>query len=136
MVFGAPERIVSLSTPAFTGVDGTTSILLAHPGGAQSAITCTSAAVTPTIASISGTEARIELGQRWYGQTGFTLYPRGGEPVQWDSGVPSGLRFEADEVARCLAEGLLESPAMPLDETLSIMATMDEVLAQAAVAAE
>jgi predicted dehydrogenase len=132
MVFGTPERIVALSTPAFTGVDGTTSILLSHGGGAQSAITCTSAAVTPTTASISGTEARIELGQRWYGQTGFTLFRRGSDPVAWDSGVPAGLRFEADEVARCLAGGLLESPAMPLDESVAIMETMDAVLAAAA----
>jgi hypothetical protein len=45
--------------------------------------------------------------------------------------VPGGLRHEADEAARCLREGLLESPLMPLDETVSIMETMDAVLAQA-----
>jgi hypothetical protein len=33
-------------------------------------------------------------------------------------------------VARCLKSGLLESPLMPLDETISIMETMDAVLAQ------
>ena len=38
---------------------------------------------------------------------------------------------EADEVARCLREGLLESPLMPLDESVSIMETLDRVLAQA-----
>jgi hypothetical protein len=35
-------------------------------------------------------------------------------------------------VARCLREGLLESPVMPLDESISIMATMDAVRAQGA----
>jgi hypothetical protein len=39
-----------------------------------------------------------------------------------------GLRHQADEVARCIAEGLTESPLMPLDETVSIMETMDQVL--------
>jgi hypothetical protein len=38
------------------------------------------------------------------------------------------LWHEADEVARCLRDGLLESPVMPLDETVSIMETMDAVL--------
>ena len=34
-------------------------------------------------------------------------------------------------MARCLREGLLESPLMPLDESVQIMETMDAVLAQA-----
>jgi predicted dehydrogenase len=132
MVLGTPDRVIALGTPAFTGVDGQTSILLGYPSGAQSVINCTSAAKSPTRAAIVGTEARIEIGQRWYGQTAFDLIPRDGEPRRYEAGVPSGLRFEADEVARCLAEGLLESPLMPLDETVSIMETMDEVLAQVA----
>ena len=37
---------------------------------------------------------------------------------------------EAAEVGRCLRDGLLESPHLTLDETVSIMATMDEVRAQ------
>ncbi|MBC7639816.1 MAG: gfo/Idh/MocA family oxidoreductase, partial [Rhodoferax sp.] len=41
-----------------------------------------------------------------------------------------GLRHEAAEVVRCLRAGLLESPVMPADETVAIMATMDEVRAQ------
>ena len=31
------------------------------------------------------------------------------------------------EVGRCLRAGLLESPLMPLDETVSIIGTLDEV---------
>ena len=45
----------------------------------------------------------------------------------------NGLHYEADEVARCLSAGLLESPLMPLDETVAIMETMDTVLARANV---
>jgi hypothetical protein len=37
--------------------------------------------------------------------------------------------YEAQEVARCVEAGLLESPIMPLDETISIMETMDSVRA-------
>ena len=54
-----------------------------------------------------------------------------GSGVVWKVG-PGVTRWKpGDEVARCLAEGLLESPLMALDETVSIMETMDEVLAQA-----
>jgi dihydrodiol dehydrogenase / D-xylose 1-dehydrogenase (NADP) len=33
-------------------------------------------------------------------------------------------------VIRCLREGALESPVMPLEESLSIMRTLDEIRAQ------
>ncbi len=41
-----------------------------------------------------------------------------------------GMEHEAAEVGRCLREGLTESPLMPLDETLAVMATMDEIRRQ------
>jgi len=47
--------------------------------------------------------------------------------------VEHGLHFEAAEVARRVAAGERESPLMPLDETLRIMAVMDEVRAQLGV---
>jgi hypothetical protein len=62
----------------------------------------------------------------------FTLIPRAGEPRRFENRHEGqGLRHGADEVARCLGEGRLESPLMPLDETVAIMETMDTVLAQA-----
>jgi hypothetical protein len=133
MVLGAPERVVTLGTPAFTGVDGQTSMLLGHASGAQAVLTCTSSAVGPTRAAIVGTEARIEIDRTWYAPTSFSFIPRAGETRRFEhrhEGV--GLRHEADEVARCLREGLLESPLMPLDESVQIMTTMDAVLAQTA----
>jgi predicted dehydrogenase len=42
----------------------------------------------------------------------------------------NGYNYEAAEVMRCLREGKGESPSMPLDETLAIMRTMDQIRAQ------
>jgi predicted dehydrogenase len=130
MVLGPPESVVSVVTPAFTGVDGQTSMLFGYTGGAQAVLTCTLSARSPTRAAIIGTEARIEIDGDFYAPTSFTLISRDGERTRYDAPHEGrGLRHEADEVARCLREGLLESPLMPLDETISIMATMDAVLA-------
>lgn len=135
MVLGPPSSVVSMTTPAFTGVDGQTSILLGYESGAHAVLTCTSSARSATRAAIVGTEARIEVDDGFYGPVGFTLHPRTGEPVRFDPpSTGRGMWHEADEVARCLRAGLTESPVMPLDETVSIMATMDAVLAQAAAA--
>ena len=42
----------------------------------------------------------------------------------------SGYAYQLREVAAALRAGRLESPIMPLDETLSIMRTMDAVREQ------
>jgi predicted dehydrogenase len=46
--------------------------------------------------------------------TKFVHYARG-----------TGYQYEAAEVARCIRAGCLESPLMPLDETIAISETMD-----------
>ena len=132
MVLGTPDRVLSMSDPAFTGVDAQTSMVFGYAAGAQAVLTCTLRARSPTRAAIVGTDARIEIDGDFYAPAAMTLVPRDGEPVH----VPSthegrGLYHQADEVARRLAAGELESPVMSLDETVSIMQTMDIVLAQA-----
>ena len=42
----------------------------------------------------------------------------------------NGYEYEAMEVMECIRAGKLESAVMPLDESLSIMRTLDEVRAQ------
>jgi len=59
MVLGKPDRIVTLIDPAFTGVDGQTSMLFGYASGAQAVLTCTSSAQSPTRGAIVGTDARI-----------------------------------------------------------------------------
>ena len=135
MVLGEPDRVVVLSDPAFTGVDAQTSILLGYPDSAHAVLNCTLRALGPTRAAIVGTEGRIEIDGAFYQPTSFTLIPREGESQRlFDPPAEGGLRHEADEVARCVEAGELESPEMPLDETVSIMRTMDAVLAQAGAA--
>jgi predicted dehydrogenase len=133
MVLGPPDRVLAISEPAFTGVDAQTSMLFSYAGGAQAILSCTLSAKSPTRGAIVGTEGRIEIdGDDFYSPNSFTLIPRVGEPTRFE--IPHeghGIRHQAEEVARCLRAGLLESPLMPLDETVSIMRTLDAVFAAA-----
>lgn len=52
--------------------------------------------------------------------TGVTAYPFEG----------NGFQFEAQEAMRCIRSGEIESPVMPLGETLEIMNTMDAIRMQ------
>jgi predicted dehydrogenase len=135
MVLGKPDRIVTLVDPAFTGVDGQTSMLFGYASGAQAVLTCTLFAESPTRGAIVGTDARIEIDGNFYAPTSFDVISRTGERTRFEASHEGrGLWHEAQEVARCLREGLLESPFMPLDESVEIMQTMDAVL-QGAVSA-
>ena len=121
-----------MSDPAFTGVDAQTSMLLGYDSGAQAVLTCTLRAKSPTRAAIVGTDARIEIEDSFYAPATVTLIPRKGDPARVESRHEGrGLFHQADEVARRLAAGEVESPLMPLDETIAIMETMDTVLSQA-----
>jgi predicted dehydrogenase len=132
MVLGAPDRIAAVVDPAFTGVDAQTSIVLGYASGAQALLTCTLRAKSPTRAAIVGTEARIEIDGDFYRPASMTLLPRDGEPTRVESTHEGhGLRHEADEVARRVAAGELESLLMSLDETVAIMETMDAIQAEA-----
>jgi predicted dehydrogenase len=131
MVLGTPSRVMSLSDPAFTGVDAQTSMLFGYDSAAQAVLTCTLRAKSPTRAAIVGRDARIEIEGDFYAPVAVTLIPRNGDPTRVESVHEGrGLYRQADEVARRLAAGDLESPLMPLDETISIMETMDTVLTQ------
>ena len=128
MVLGAPERVLSVVTSGLRGVDGQTSMLFGYASGAHALLSCTLSAKTPTRAAIAGADARIEIDGDFYTPTTFTMIPREGEPRRF--AVPHegrGLRHQVDEVARCLREGLVESPLMMLDESVAVMDTMDRV---------
>jgi predicted dehydrogenase len=132
MVLGPPSRIVALADPAFTGVDGQTSMVFGYDSGAQAVLTCTLRAKSPTRAAIMGTTARIEVDGDFYAPAGVSLISRDGDVSRVESVHEGrGLRHQADEVARCLAAGEVESPVLPLDETISVLATMDAVLSLA-----
>jgi predicted dehydrogenase len=130
-VMGTPATITAVSDPTETGVDAQTSVLLQYQGGTHAVLTTTLGARTPNVASITGTQGRIEIDQVWYQPSTFTMHTLSGSVQRFDEPrIGHGLRYQADEVGHLLRAGQTESTIMPLDETLSIMATMDEIRSQ------
>jgi hypothetical protein len=106
------------------------SMIFGYENGAHALLNATMAARTSTRASISGTKARIEIEGDFYAPGAFSLINPDGVTRRFEFATQGrGLHYEAAEVARCVRSGLLESPLMPLHETVEIMKTMESVLA-------
>jgi predicted dehydrogenase len=129
MLLGTPSKIVKLIEMAPSGVDRQVSMVFGYDNGAQAYLNTTADAKTPTTATISGTMARIEIDGDFYAPTSFSLITRAGEVRRYEFSTQGrGLHYEAAEAERCIRSGLLESPLMPLSETVSIMRTMESIL--------
>ncbi|MCD9154873.1 Gfo/Idh/MocA family protein [Aeromicrobium duanguangcaii] len=128
-------RAVGTLTPL--GVDEHETIALRGAEGTVAALTACMSASTPTTAGIAGTRARLELAGPFYQPTAIRLADPTGRTLEvWEPEVSEGhlgLRYEAVELARCVADGRRESSLLPWDETLRVMGLMDEVRAQLGV---
>ena len=131
MLLGQHSRQMAMVDPAFTGVDGQCSMIFGYDSGAHAVLTTTSFARSATHACITGVDGRVEIDGDFYAPTSFTFIPRVGDAVRSTFDVSGrGLHYQAIEVARCLELGLLESPVMPLDESIAIMDTMTWIMEQ------
>ena len=84
-------------------------------------------------ARISGSDGWIELPAFMHCPTSITLRRPSGSDVIDCSFDGDGLRFEIEEVHRCITNGELESAVMPLDESIALMNVLDEIRAQLGV---
>lgn len=136
MVLGAPTRVTAVGGETSTGVDAYSTLVLEHGPDVQSTLSTTILAKTPTTASIVGTEGRIDIASAFYTPSRLTLADTGhGTPVlEWAdrTGIAGmdGVAWEATALATFVGEGRRESPLHTVEETISILATIDEALAQ------
>jgi predicted dehydrogenase len=114
-----------------THVDEQAGMILGYGDGQLAVLTTAVRTNTPHEALISGTEGQIKIHTLFWRPTRLTLTVYGKEVTEIDMPLHgNGYNYEAIEVAQCMRAGKLESDVMPLDETLAIMKTMDEIRAQ------
>lgn len=131
-VLGAPSTVTAVGLLTPQGVDVQTSMVLTYDTGAHAVLTTTLGARTANRATISGTEARIEVDDVWYTPTSFSLIRDGSSSPERFEGprIGKGLWYQAVAVGELLREGATESPLIPPAETITIMETLDAVRGQ------
>jgi predicted dehydrogenase len=132
-ILGVPDSISAKMDPALTGVDEQCSMVFHYKNGMTANLFSTLASNLETDADIFGTKGRIRLTNRFYEPSAtIQYYPdiitsRTIIPIEKEPGW--GYQHEIRHVNECLQKGLTESPVWTLDDTLSLMKTLDAVRA-------
>ena len=129
---GEPIAVASLAHMAPSEVDDQGGVIFSYESGAMASIVFSSRVTPHATATIVGTQGRIELHEDWHKPTGLTLRRNDGTSEDFDYPLDegNGYQYEALHVMECLRAGKTESDIMPLDETLTLMKTLDEIRKQ------
>jgi predicted dehydrogenase len=131
LVFGAPKRVSGIASIGPTGVDELSALTLSYDQGQIAHLSCGIRADMPKEAWIGGTEGHLIIQAPFWKPHTVTLNRCGKEPETIRHPYEGyGYYFEAAEVMNCLREGKVESPLMPLNESLEIMRTLDVLRSQ------
>lgn len=131
MVFGQrPSRIQSTARIGETGVDEQFSLLFDYEGRAVASLHGSVLLGMNNDAWIYGTKGKIHI-PNFLAAKEATLFTNGEEPVTVrDDREFVGHAYQAVEAMNCLSEGRKESADMPLDESVTLMETLDEIRGQ------
>jgi predicted dehydrogenase len=128
-ILGAPAAVSVSARIGDTGADTEVATTFTHASGAISTTLSSSRAAGPNAATILGTAARIDIDQVWYAPTSFRVVATDGTILEeYTSEVAGrGMEYEALAAERIIAEGRRDSDLLPLEETIEIMAVLDDI---------
>lgn len=111
-----------------TGAVGQFMALLSDDQGRQASVFASMLTNTPTVGVIAGSEGTLVLEGPFYQPGPVEVRLRNGRALRWEEPLirHEGLYYEAIEVARCIGDGVTESPIRPLDATLSTITLMEQ----------
>ncbi|RLK48916.1 Gfo/Idh/MocA family protein [Microbacterium telephonicum] len=134
-ILGAPVAVSARGRLADTGADAEVATIATHAGGALSTSISSSRAAGPNVATVLGTDGRIEIDRTWYCPTTFQVIAHGGTVIeQYTSEVDGrGMQYQALYAEQLVAEGRTDSALLPLAESVAIMRSLDEIRAQLGV---
>lgn len=121
-----PDRVNSLVKLIDTGVDGSAMIQYDYGDGVFADLKCSMTHRLPNEGWIIGSKGRIHFPADLHSaQTVRLITEEGTQVMTYEEDDSHTFKYQIMEVHRCIQEGRLESSVMPLDESVSIMETMD-----------
>ena len=113
------------------GVDAQASAIFDYASGVQAILSTTLSAKTSNRATISGELGRIEIDTVFYSPTSIRVVMHDGKTTEYPNTYQGhGLREQAQYFSELVQRGELESALLPIDETIEIMESLDEIRKQ------
>lgn len=135
-ILGHPTEVLASGRLKATGADAEVSTIFRYANGASALTVSASDAPGSNRAEINGTEGHVEIDGVWYTPTGFRIY--NSEKKLIEEFKPAvmkgrGMHFQAVELERLVAAGERVSPILPLEQSVAIMETLDDIRRQIGV---
>jgi predicted dehydrogenase len=131
LFLGRPDTVQATGSLAETGSDLTVAMQWGYRDGHVAQLYCSAAGDSPVAALITGADGWISIEPPIYRPGRLVIHDRKrDEVIEVPPGNGHGYGLEVAEVARCLQAGELESPLVPLDETVGILEVIDEARRQ------
>jgi predicted dehydrogenase len=133
LVLGPVQHVVADGAVGETGVDEVVTALLHHAEDRLGVVKAALRVNMTCTARITGTDGVIDLPAMMHCPDSLTVSSSAGVERIDGSYEGNGLRFEIDEVHRCLAEGRTESEVVSLDESIALATVLDSIRAELGV---
>lgn len=128
MIAGSePIDVAATGKLASTGADIYTAGLLSFENGVGAHVATGVGQQLDNSVAIYGSKGSIRVAMPWLCPTEWRVsLRRGGEVEEITGSASSAYVYQVDEVDRCLAAGLVQSPAMDWEDSLGNAATLDQ----------
>ncbi|MBJ7538324.1 Gfo/Idh/MocA family protein [Marinomonas transparens] len=128
LFFGKPDFIQNQAVLGDTDVDLFEQILLGWESGQLASLEASLISCNPNRAVLSGSKGYIEIDSEWFQARSCRIVGENETERAVEFDFPgAGYQFEVDEVNRCIEEGLVQSPNYSWQDSLELIATLDEI---------
>ncbi|MFM6980705.1 MAG: Gfo/Idh/MocA family protein [Micrococcales bacterium] len=134
-ILGAPSKIIAQAKLTDQNLDEITTGLFDYQSGAKAAFTTSMATAGPVTAFVLGTTGRIEIVGSFYSHVEYRIFDNSGKLLKHyvPNLVGRGMQHQAIHFEDCIKQGLLDSPELPIAESVQIMQVLDEIRRQTGV---
>jgi len=128
LMAGKPVNIKAKACFAESGVDHSGNLIFQQKDEVISSLNYTLVTDAPVEANLLFEKGWIRMESWWLTPGPISIHRHGQESEKIEFPEPgNGYHYEAAEVMRCLDEGLIESPSLPLEFSTGIMQTLDSI---------
>lgn len=126
MILGKPKEIAAIANKFETGTDNQTSIILGYPK-AQAVLHSSFVSPSNMIATISGSEGRINLDPIWHEAQGYSVVKNNHNITVSLPTKGKGFYYEIVECHNCIVSNQIESLKWSHQNSLDLIEIMDSI---------